>query len=124
MVNTLHKNSSMNTTKVIGVREESLYPLNTLLAQVLVHDSTNINELWHRRLSHLNYQALPALRNMVIGLPMLHVDHDGVCRGCALGKNTKGSFPKSESRSKGILDLVHSDLCRPMTVTSLGGYNY
>ena len=54
---------------------------------------------------------------------MLHVDHDGVCRGCALGKNTKVSFPKSESRSKGILDLVHSDLCGPMTVTSLGGYN-
>ena len=23
-----------------------------------------------------------------------------------------------------ILDLVHSDLCKPMTVTSLGGYNY
>ena len=55
---------------------------------------------------------------------MLHVDHDGICRGCALGKNTKGSFPKSESKSKGILDLVHSDLCVPMTVTSLGGYNY
>ena len=61
---------------------------------------------------------------MVAGLPMLHVDHDGICRGCELGKNTKGSFPKSESRSKGKLDLVHSDLCRPMTVTSLGGYNY
>ena len=57
-------------------------------------------------------------------LPMLHVDNDGVCRGCALGKYTKGSFPKSENRSKGILDLILSDLCGPMTVTSLGGYNY
>ena len=55
---------------------------------------------------------------------MLHVDHDGVCRGCALGKNTMSSFPKSESGSKGILDLVHSDLCGPMTVTSLGHYIY
>ena len=61
---------------------------------------------------------------MVTSLPMLHVDHDGICRGCALSKNTKGSFPKSESRSKRILDLVHFDLCGPMTVTSLGGYNY
>ena len=77
-----------------------------------------------QRLAHLNYQALPALRNMVTSLPMLHVDHDGICRGCALGKNIKGSFPKSECRFKGILDLVHSDLCRPMIVTSLGGYNY
>ena len=34
-----HKNSSMNTTKVIGVREERLYRLSTLPAQALVHDS-------------------------------------------------------------------------------------
>ena len=78
-----HKNSSMNTSKVIGVREESLYRLSTLLAQALVHDSTSINELWHKILAHLNYQALSALRNMVTGLPMLHVEHDGICRGCA-----------------------------------------
>ena len=101
------KNSNMNTTKVIGVSEKTLYRLSTLLVHALVHDSTNINELWHIRLAHLNYQALPALRNMVTGLPMLHVEHDGICRGCALGKNTKGSFPKSETISKGILDLIH-----------------
>ena len=98
--------------------------MTSLPAQASVHDSTNINELWHKRLAHLNYQALPALRNMVTGLPMLHVDHDGVYRGCALGKNTKGSFPKSENKSKGILDLFHSNLCGSMAVTSLGGYNY
>ena len=84
-----HKISSMNTTKLIGVREESLYHLITLLEQALVHDSTKINELWHIRLAHLNYQALPTLRNMLTCLAMLHVDHDGVCRGFALGKNTK-----------------------------------
>ena len=106
-----HKNSRMETTKVIGVREEILYCLSTVPKQNLVHDSTSINDLWLRILDHLNYQALTSLRNMVTGLPMLHVDHDGVCRGCALGKNTKGSFPKSESRFKGILDLIHFDLC-------------
>ena len=41
-----HKNSSMNTTKVVGVREENLYHLGTLPSQALLHDSTNINELW------------------------------------------------------------------------------
>ena len=69
-----HKDSSMNTAKVIGIRKESLYRLTTLPAQALAHDSTNINELWHRRLAHLDYQALPTLRNMVTGLPMLHVE--------------------------------------------------
>ena len=61
---------------------------------------------------------------MVTKLPVLQVDHDGICRGCGLGKNTMGSFSSSESRSKGILDLVHFDLCGSMTFVSLGGYYY
>jgi transposase InsO family protein len=119
-----HKNSSMSTAKVIGIREESLYRLNTSPVQALIHDAASMGELWHRRLAHLNYRALPVLKNIVTGLPGLQVNHDGTCRGCALGKNAKKSFPDSESRSKGILDLVHSDLCGPMTVVSLGGYHY
>ena len=39
-------------------------------------------------------------------------------------QNAKKSFPDSESRSKEILDLVHFDLCGPMTIASLGGYHY
>ena len=97
-----HKNSSMEVTKEIGVREESLYRLITPLGQALVHDSTSMGELWHRRLAHINYRALLALRNIVMGLAALHLDHDGVCRGCTLGKNTKGSFPNSKQIQKNI----------------------
>ena len=70
-----HNNSSMNTTIVIGVRE---HHLSTISAQYLVHESTNINELWHRILAHIKYQSLPTLNNMMKGLPMLRVDHDGI----------------------------------------------
>jgi hypothetical protein len=60
----------------------------------------------------------------VTGLPKIHVEHDGIYTGCALGKNAKGSFPSSDSRSKGILDLIHTDLYGPMTIASLSGYLY
>ena len=60
----------------------------------------------------------------MIGIPMLHVDHDGICRGCALGMNSMGSFSKSENKSKGILDIIDYDLCGPIIFISLGGYNY
>jgi hypothetical protein len=60
----------------------------------------------------------------VIGLPEIHIVHDGICRGCALGKNVKGSFPSSDSRSKGILDFIHSNVCGTMIVSSLRGYLY
>jgi hypothetical protein len=46
------------------------------------------------------------------------VEHDGVCKGCTLGKNAKESFSSSDNRSKGILDIIHSDVCGQMTVPS------
>jgi hypothetical protein len=64
------------------------------------------------------------LRRMVTCLPEFGVEHRGVCRGCALGKNAKVAFPSSDSRSKGILDLVHLDVCGPMLVPSSSGYLY
>jgi hypothetical protein len=54
----------------------------------------------------------------------LQSTHEGICKGCALGKNTKKPFPSSNNRSKEILDLIHSDVCSPMPVKSLGGSLY
>ena len=59
---------------------------------------------------------------MVTGMP--EVKHEGICKGCALGKDTKKSFPKSKNRSKGILDLIHSDICGPMSSPPLSGCLY
>jgi hypothetical protein len=39
-----------------------------------------------------------------------------VCRGCELGNNSKANFLSSKSRSKGILDLIHSNVCRTRSV--------
>ena len=81
-------------------------------------------ELWHRRLAHLHYRALPSLRKVVIGLPEFEVQHDGVCRGCALGKNVKKPFPNSDTRAKRILDLIHLDLCGRMSVATQSEHLY
>ena len=98
-----------------------MYILTVQPVQGLIHDSISLSELWHRRHVRLHYRALPTLGKMVTGLPKIHVEHDGICRGCALGKNAKRSFSSNDSRSKGILDLVHIDLCGPMIVSSLSG---
>ena len=57
-------------------------------------------------------------------MPTFHFDHDCICRGCVLGKNIKKSFPNNNSRSKGILYLIHSDICGPMSSPSLNGCLY
>jgi transposase InsO family protein len=41
-----------------------------------------------------------------------------------LARMPRGTFSSSDSKSKGILDLVHSNLCGSMTVASLSGYLY
>jgi hypothetical protein len=116
--------ASPDTTVVIGVREGNLYRLQGKPIQALVHDSDNLCELWHRRMGHLHYRALSILREIVTGLPEFSVEQQGICRGCALGKNVKDAFPSSESKSKGILDLIHSDVCGPMSVASVQGSSY
>lgn len=118
------KYSSIDLDTIIGTRIGGLYKLARQPSQDLAHDSHNLCELWHRRFSHLVYCAQPGLRQMVSGVLNIPNEHEGVCRGCALGNNSKHSFPSSDSISKGILDLVHLDVCRPMTVSSLGGYLY
>ena len=41
-----------------------------------------------------------------------------------MGKNIKKPFPQSEHKSKEPLELVHLDVCIPMSVHSFSGYNY
>ena len=117
------KDSSIDSARVIGVRDKGLYRLTGKL-QPLVHTNVDLSELWHRRYAHLHYRALPALPRMVSGIPKLQVEHDGICRGCVLGKNVRSPYPSSDNRSKGILDLVHSDVCGPMAVESMSGCLY
>ena len=64
------------------------------------------------------------LRENVIGLPYFSIEHLKVCKGCALGKYTKISFPSSDNRVASILELIHLDLCGLISSVSLCGYYY
>ena len=47
---------------------------------------------------------------------------DQNCEGCAMGKQHSQPFPKkAKSIKTGLLDLIHSDVCGPMDVPSVGG---
>lgn len=41
-----------------------------------------------------------------------------------MGKNTSKPFTSGQTRSKVILDLIHSDMCGPIVDKSLGGHIY
>ena len=63
------KGKSFDDAIVIGEQEGGLYKLKGQPEQALVHDSVEPNELWHRRLPHVHYIALPLAIKAVEGLP-------------------------------------------------------
>ncbi|GKA21459.1 retrovirus-related pol polyprotein from transposon TNT 1-94 [Tanacetum coccineum] len=83
--------------------------------------------LWHRRLSHLNFDIINLLlkNNIVNGLPKLKLVKDHLCSSCELGKAKRKSFyTKSTPSSKRRLQLLHMDICGPMRVESINGKKY
>nr|GEX40515.1 hypothetical protein [Tanacetum cinerariifolium] len=83
--------------------------------------------LWHRRLSHLNFDYINLLskKDIVIGLPKLKYVKDQLCSSCELSKAKRSSFKsKAVLSSKGRLNLLHRDLCGPMRVASINGKKY
>lgn len=63
-------------------------------------------------------------KEMAGGVPL--ISHpDQVCHACLAGKQTRMSFPKSAQwRADEPLQLVHVDLCGPVTPETAGGNKY
>jgi len=113
------KGKTIDDVSVIGEKDGGLYKLKGQPEQALVHDSMEPNELWHRRLAHVHYIALPITCKAVSGLPKIYSKHERICKGCAQGNNIKKVFPNSESKAKGILEIVHLEVCGTMSSNSL-----
>ncbi|GJR38068.1 retrovirus-related pol polyprotein from transposon TNT 1-94 [Tanacetum coccineum] len=116
-----------------GSRGSNLYTLsmdNLLLSSpicLLSKASKTKSWLWHRRLSHLNFDYITSLakHGLVRGLPKLKYQKDHLCSACALGKSKKHSHkPKAEDSIQEKLYLLHMDLCGPMRVQSINGRKY
>nr|GEV80504.1 retrovirus-related Pol polyprotein from transposon TNT 1-94 [Tanacetum cinerariifolium] len=83
--------------------------------------------LWHRRLSHLNFNTVNLLskNDIVVGIPKLKFIKDHLFSSCELVKAKRKSFhSKLTPSSKRRLHLLHMDLCGPMRVASINGKRY
>ncbi|MCO5610007.1 hypothetical protein L7F22_064242 [Adiantum nelumboides] len=104
-----------------GERDGSLFRLTALLSTTAVSSS-----IWHARFGHLCYHQLQqaAKDSLVEGLPTVR-SPTGVCEPCQLSKQHRVAFSKQAStRASAPLALVHTDLCGPMSTSSLSGLCY
>ena len=87
-------------------------------------------ELWHRRYGHMGYDGLAKLAagNLVSGMKVSAEDFkkagETPCGTCITSKQHKASRPSSDSETVRPLELLHTDVCGPMQVQSLGGSSY
>jgi hypothetical protein len=110
--------SSIESHKV-----ETQLPLENSAAEIA---ATHRAHLWHCRLGHLNYPDMISLsQNLsVLGLPKLETFKPS-CSICIQGKQSRTVIPKiATHRATSPLELVHTDLCGPLPVKSLGGSSY
>ena len=108
------------TSLASGQQDGGLYKFMALVSQ------TADDALWHARFGHLSYSTLQQAHKdgMVDGLPAIGAS-TSVCQSCLRGKQTRLSFPQEAThRASKPFELVHSDLCGPMSTESLSGASY
>jgi hypothetical protein len=62
------KGETLNEEIIIRSEENGLYKLKGHSEATMTHTIENSCELWHRRLAHINYKALPYICKTVTGL--------------------------------------------------------
>lgn len=75
--------------------------------------SANANKnvmLWHKRLAHINFNSMQSLLNF-------KVKNDTVCETCVKGKLTKKPFNNTGTRATQLLEIIHSDVCGPFSIS-------
>lgn len=118
-------------TKMSTNRMFILFPQSQAATQVqpekCLHTSTSdLTYLWHQRYGHLSYRGLRTLmlKKMVKGLPQLGASTT-TCSDCLNGKQHRNPIPKKGAwRASKVLELVHADICGPISPTSNSGKRY
>ncbi|RVW73223.1 Retrovirus-related Pol polyprotein from transposon TNT 1-94 [Vitis vinifera] len=119
-----------------GVLFGNLYSLN--LHHGLLCDSSSVNSvvgckrarmnlsssmLWHKHLGHISRQRLEKLVKDGVLSNLDFLDFE-TCVVCLKGKMTVKTRKEKIDRCGNTLDLIHTDICGPLSPTALGGYKY
>ena len=112
-------------SKVHGIYKLDQHKLNQKPA-ALMNSTQTSHELWHKRMGHISFKNLCRLRDgLAHGISFKDKESIGKCISCIEGKQTRLSFPKgTATRATEKLQLIHTDLCGPMSEPSWGGAKY
>ena len=106
----------------------SSYCIQLPHSAALAREGPTQADLWHQRLGHVNEQTLSKVLKCGTVTGITGLDPGNIvsfCEGCTLGKMAAKPFePVGEVRATRRLQIVHSDVCGPITPQSTGGSKY
>jgi transposase InsO family protein len=79
--------------------------------------------MWHCRLGHISENRMKKLHSDGL-LTSFDFGSYETCEACLLGKMTKAPFTGLPERTLDLLELIHTDVCGPMSTTTRGGFQY
>jgi hypothetical protein len=123
-----------NSGKLLFTATVNEHNIGYLNGHTIIPQSANLAStrpldlnLWHCRLSHLNYDDVRHMHKhgKVTGMT-IHSNSppDPICEPCIFGKQHRHNIPKTASRKSSVLALVHTDLKGPMPIQTREGYRY
>ena len=112
----------------VQITEGQLYLLKLSIIDhcLITTEDSSEDWLWHSRLGHLSFHKLKEMsrKKIVDGLPTANVPNK-LCTSCIAGKHHQTPFAESSSfRAIEPLELIHTDICGPISPPTLGGSWY
>ena len=86
-------------------------------------DNDSATYLWHCRLGHIGVKYIKKLHADGL-LESLDYESFDTCEPCFMGKMTKTPFSETMEQANDLLEIIHTDVCDPMSVEARGGYCY
>ena len=86
-------------------------------------DNDSATNLWHCRLGHIGVKRMNKLHADGL-LKSLDYESLGAFEPCLMGKMTKTPFSGTMEQATDLLEIIHTDVCDPMSVKARGKYRY
>ena len=79
--------------------------------------------MWHCRLGHIGVNRMKKLHSDGL-LESLDYESLDTCEPCLMGKMTKTPFFETMERAIDLLEIIHTDVCGPMSIEARDRYRY
>jgi hypothetical protein len=110
----------VNGLYVFDLEDKSVCNINMKMARL---NDLNPTFIWHCRLGHINEKRIERLHKDGL-LSSFNFESFSTCESFLLGKMTKAPFTSQSDKASDLLELVHTDVCGPMSFVAKCDFQY